>query len=216
MTALASLLATLTALLSMVGGSVAGTPVVGVVVSPVAGTASSPGGWSLVPRPRVVRGFDPPQSTWGAGHRGVDLLGRLGQSVHAARAGRVTFAGTLAGRGVLVVDHGDVRTTYEPVTARVRVGDRVRQGQRIGTLQLGGSHCFPRACLRWGLLRGRTYLDPLMLVGGGPVRLLPLTGSPPGSTGQSAARPSAARFSFVVPQVGARSGARLAARIGGE
>ena len=35
-------------------------------------------------------------------------------------------------------------------------------------------HCLPRACLHWGWLRGETYLDPLRLVGGGPVRLLPL------------------------------------------
>ena len=36
----------------------------------------------------------------------------------------------------------------------------------------------PAACLHWGLIEGdgdaRTYLDPLSLVGGGPVRLLPL------------------------------------------
>ena len=44
----------------------------------------------------------------------------------------------------------------------------------MGTLELPGSHCFPRACLHWGWLEGETYLDPLRLVGAGPVRLLPL------------------------------------------
>jgi murein DD-endopeptidase MepM/ murein hydrolase activator NlpD len=134
------------------------------------------GVWPLDPRPPVVRGFDPPASPWGAGHRGVDLLGHVGQQVHAARAGTITWAGTLAGRGVVVVDHGDERTTYEPVSSTVSVGDRVGAGAVIGTLQLGMSHCFPRACLHWGLIRGHTYLDPLVLVGGGPVRLLPLAG----------------------------------------
>jgi murein DD-endopeptidase MepM/ murein hydrolase activator NlpD len=137
------------------------------------------GVWPLVPRPPVVRGFHPPASAWGAGHRGVDLLGHAGQQVHAARAGTITWASTLAGRGVVVVDHGGERTTYEPVAASVAVGDRVAAGAVIGTLQRGLSHCFPRTCLHWGLLRGRTYLDPLVLVGGGPVRLLPLTGLPP-------------------------------------
>jgi murein DD-endopeptidase MepM/ murein hydrolase activator NlpD len=132
------------------------------------------GVWPLQPAPRVVRAFDPPDSTWGAGHRGVDLAGTPGQVVHSALAGRVTFAADLAGRGVVVVDHGATRTTYEPVAARIRVGDVVARGQPIGTLELAGSHCFPAACLHWGWRRGATYLDPLLLVGGGPIVLLPL------------------------------------------
>jgi murein DD-endopeptidase MepM/ murein hydrolase activator NlpD len=132
--------------------------------------------WPLVPRPVVVAPFDPPSSTWGAGHRGVDLLGRPGQVVHAAAAGTVTFAAPLAGRGVVVVDHGGTRTTYEPVRASVRVGEHVAEGQPLGRLEVAMSHCFPRACLHWGLLRGGTYLDPLTLVGAGPVRLLPWSG----------------------------------------
>ncbi len=132
--------------------------------------------WPLDPQPEVVSGFDPPTSTWGAGHRGVDLLGSPGQPVRAARAGTVTFAGRLAGRGVVVVSHGATRTTYEPVAASVPVGDHVDAGTRIGRLELLGSHCLPRACLHWGLLEGERYLDPLTLVGGGPVRLLPWLG----------------------------------------
>jgi hypothetical protein len=56
----------------------------------------------------------------------------------------------------------------------VAVGDLVDGGGPIGSLQLPGSHCFPRACLHWGWIAGTTYLDPLRLVGAGPVRLLPL------------------------------------------
>ena len=133
-----------------------------------------PAVWPLTPRPEVVTPFDPPSSPWGAGHRGVDLLGRPGQAVLSALPGTVTFAGTLAGRGVVVVDHGALRTTYEPVEASVPVGSAVPAGGVIGTLQSGGSHCFPRACLHWGLLAGERYLDPLSLLGPSPVRLLPL------------------------------------------
>jgi murein DD-endopeptidase MepM/ murein hydrolase activator NlpD len=134
------------------------------------------GVWPLEPEPEVVEGFDPPDSPYGAGHRGVDLAGSPGQAVRSALPGRVTFAGSLAGRGVVVVDHGPTRTTYEPVAAAVSVGDRVAAGDRIGTLQLPGSHCFPLACLHWGWIRNAddVYLDPLRLVGAGPVRLLPL------------------------------------------
>jgi murein DD-endopeptidase MepM/ murein hydrolase activator NlpD len=136
--------------------------------------AVTTGVWPLDPRPEVVAGFDPPTTAYGAGHRGVDLAGTTGQPVRAALDGVVTYAGLLAGRGVVVVSHGVTRTTYEPVDATVRVGDRVRAGQVIGRLAWTGSHCRPAACLHWGLLRGDTYLDPLSLVGAGPVRLLPL------------------------------------------
>jgi hypothetical protein len=81
---------------------------------------------------------------------------------------------------VVVVDHGSTRTTYEPVDATVAVGDTVPAGGTLGRLQLFGSHCFPAACLHWGLIEGRDhYLDPLTLVGAGPVRLLPPDGPAP-------------------------------------
>lgn len=136
------------------------------------------GVWPLSPTPDVVDRFDPPDDPWGSGHRGVDLAGRAGQLVRTALPGRVAYVGRIAGRGVVTVAHrgaaGGTRTTYEPVAATVPVGDRVAPGDVLGRLQLVGSHCFPAACLHWGWLRGTTYLDPLRLVGGGPVRLLPL------------------------------------------
>jgi murein DD-endopeptidase MepM/ murein hydrolase activator NlpD len=161
-TALASLL--LTSTLGLSGSARADT-----VPAP-----ARDGAWPLSPRPPIAEGFDPPATTWGAGHRGVDLLGHAGQSVHSALAGTVTFAAPLAGRGVVVVDHGGVRTTYEPVSARVVVGQQVARGAVLGTLQRSSSHCLPQACLHWGLLSGERYLNPLTLVGAGPVRLLPL------------------------------------------
>jgi murein DD-endopeptidase MepM/ murein hydrolase activator NlpD len=139
--------------------------------------------WPLRPGPdQVVHSFDAPEDRWDAGHRGVDLLGTFGESVRAAGTGLVAYAGLLAGRGVVTITHGALRTTYEPVTPTVHVGDRVRAGGVIATLDLLGGHCLPRACLHWGLLRGSTYLDPLSLVGAGPVRLLPLTGVPAASS----------------------------------
>ncbi|MFZ0530373.1 MAG: peptidoglycan DD-metalloendopeptidase family protein, partial [Propionicimonas sp.] len=84
----------------------------------------------------------------------------------------VTFAGTLAGRGVVVVSHGDLRTTYLPVDAAVTVGTSVAAGQRIGDL-VGGHPCPGGTCLHWGLKRGADYLDPLSLLGEAALRLLP-------------------------------------------
>ncbi len=133
------------------------------------------GSWPLRPKPNVRAGFDPPASRWGAGHRGVDLAGAPAAAVRTALAGTVTFAGRIAGRGVVVVSHGRARTTHEPVAAVVTIGDQVSAGAVIGRLELSGSHCFPGWCLHWGLIEGRDhYLDPLTLVGATPVRLLPL------------------------------------------
>lgn len=133
------------------------------------------GTWPLSPEPAVVKPFDPPAERWLPGHRGVDLAGRVGQPVRSALPGTVRWAGRLAGRGIVVVSHGDTRTTYEPVTASLAVGTPVEAGAVIGTLERLGSHCLPAACLHWGWLRGDAYLNPLLLVGGLlPVRLLPL------------------------------------------
>jgi murein DD-endopeptidase MepM/ murein hydrolase activator NlpD len=165
------------ATLTMAGALVAGPhapPAVRATAPPASSRATARGVWPLPPPHPVRRGFEPPSTTWGAGHRGVDLGGESGMKVVSALAGTVTFAGVLAGRGVVVVDHGEIRTTYEPVTASVTVGDSVPRGGVIGHLALAGSHCFPEACLHWGLIRGATYLDPLTLVGGGPIRLLPM------------------------------------------
>ena len=143
-----------------------------------AATAAPDWRWPLEPRPPVVAFFDAPDGPYAAGHRGVDLLGFAGQPVTSVAAGHVTFAGSVAGRGVVVVDHGGVRSTYEPVVARVRAGDRIEAGQRLGTLTGTASHCLPSACLHLGAKTVDGYLDPLRLLGGGPIRLKPLAGDP--------------------------------------
>lgn len=151
--------------------------------------------WPLQPRPEVLRGFKLPAKPWLPGHRGVDLAGRPGQPVLAATPGTITYAGPLAGRGVITISTGPRRTTYEPVVPSVTVGTSVRTGAVIGRLSAAGSHCLPRTCLHWGLLQGKQYLNPLALVPNRPVRLLPLTGqqaqpadaqSPPPPTARAA------------------------------
>ncbi|MFA7265470.1 MAG: M23 family metallopeptidase [Candidatus Nanopelagicales bacterium] len=112
--------------------------------------------------PPVVAGFDPPSKPWLAGHRGVDLAASIGTPIRAAGAGTITFAGQIAGRGVVTLTHGELRTTYEPVDATVGYGQRVAPGTVIGTVGIGG-HCSV-TCVHWGLLRGDEYLDPLLLL----------------------------------------------------
>ncbi|MFB6932078.1 M23 family metallopeptidase [Streptomyces chartreusis] len=143
--------------------------------------------WPVGVRPKILRGWEPPATTYGRGHRGVDLAAPAGTPVRAVAAGRVSFAGRVAGKGVVSVElpgAGDppLRTTYEPVLAKVQKGDEVEAGEVVGTVEATGSHC-TESCVHWGLRRADTYLDPLTLLPpwllrSGPSRLLPVLGVP--------------------------------------
>lgn len=130
----------------------------------------------LVPAPAITRGFEPPPHNWLPGHRGVDLQARDGQSVFAPTNGLVVYVSNLAGRGVVVIKHGHLRTTYEPVYSKLAIGDFVFRGDQIGRLECGVSHCCQAGqvrCLHWGSLKERQYLNPLSKVDV-HVRLLPI------------------------------------------
>ncbi|MCT9009971.1 murein hydrolase activator EnvC family protein [Streptomyces rhizosphaerihabitans] len=159
-------------------------------VSPPAADPSVPAlarVWPVGVRPFVVRGWEPPATAYSRGHRGVDLAAVPGAPVRAVAPGRVSFAGRVAGRGVVSVELSGtgappLRTTYGPVRASVRKGDEVLAGEVLGALEAADGHCGPTACLHWGLLRGTAYLNPLSLLppwllNTGPSRLLPLNPS---------------------------------------
>jgi murein DD-endopeptidase MepM/ murein hydrolase activator NlpD len=93
--------------------------------------------------------------------------------------GQVIFAGSVAGVGVVTVDHGGERSTYQPVDPAVRRGDVVEAGDLIGHLRGAGSHC-ATICLHLGRLESDVYLDPLdRLAVASHVRLVDPDGSPP-------------------------------------
>lgn len=162
--------------------TILGTLLLGVLLGLAPPAAAGPeqpdGTWPLAPEPEVLRAFEPPPGPYASGHRGVDLAGHPGQAVLAALPGTVGFAGSIGGKPVVTVRHGGRRTTYEPVVASVERGQSVAAGDVLGRLTTVDSHCFPTACLHWGLVvgegDGEEYVDPLTLVGSGPVRLLPL------------------------------------------
>ncbi|MGI5194543.1 M23 family metallopeptidase [Streptomyces sp. CA-288835] len=172
----------------------AGAPAPGVANGPAPPGADAPvpavgRAWPVGVRPPVTRGWDPPTTEYGRGHRGVDLAAPPGTAVRAIAPGRISFAGRVAGRGVLSIEldsTGDppLRTTYEPVRATAKKGDEVAPGDIVGVVEPTGSHC-QASCLHWGLLRADTYLDPLSLLPPGllrrgPSRLLPVIGVPEG------------------------------------
>lgn len=147
---------------------------------------SSFGAWiAPLPTPvQVTRDFTPPSQRWLAGHRGVDLKAPIGAPVRSAGPGRIVYAGDLAGRPVVSIQHAPgVRTTYEPVTANVSIGDPVRVGQRIGRIAPDDDH---DSVLHWGLKVRGIYVNPLRLIAGAVI-LKPSDG--PGQRPRVIARP---------------------------
>ncbi|MEU7777360.1 murein hydrolase activator EnvC family protein [Micromonospora sp. SD19] len=183
--------------LAVLGAAVPGqppTPTVPVAALTVPVADPAPTGrfrWPVDGPPRLVRRFDPPPRPWLPGHRGVDLAAPAAAVIRSAGAGTVLFAGPVAGRPVVTVGHPDgLRTTYEPVQPAVHPGQPVGAGAPLGELLPGHPGCPVEACLHWGLRRGDDYLDPLALLGLGPVRLLPVGPVSAGRAVPAAVRPA--------------------------
>ncbi len=121
-----------------------GAPVVALVVLliggvlPVAAAASEPIRYQppVGPPDAVLIGhFRPPPNPYASGDRGVDYATVAGTPVQASAAGRVLFAGPVAGTLAVTILHPDsLRTSYSFLaTVAVSIGDQVAQGQVIGT-----------------------------------------------------------------------------------
>ncbi|WP_068251422.1 murein hydrolase activator EnvC family protein [Janibacter corallicola] len=135
-----------------------------IAVTAPAGTSTPQWSWPVGggDHPWVAAPFRAPESTWGAGHRGIDLGTRTGAVVRAVADGRVTHRGRIAGRGTITLLHeSGIRSTYEPVDSRLSVGDRVQEGQVIGRIGDEDGHCEPKVCLHLGAKVDEGYRDPL-------------------------------------------------------
>ncbi|MEW9555237.1 peptidoglycan DD-metalloendopeptidase family protein [Nonomuraea sp. NPDC050783] len=155
--------------------------------------------WPLDGHPRVLRHFTPPPEPWLAGHRGIDLAASPSARVLAAGPGTIRFAGPVGGKGVVAIDHANgLRTTYLPVTASVKRGQLITSGAEVGLLQPIGHHHCQESCLHWGLIRDSRYVNPLLLLGQAPIRLLPFW---PAST-SALALPQTALPQTALPQTG--------------
>ena len=155
------------------------------------GNRSAPAPWGRVPALRmpvvgtVVRGFEEPAGQYGPGHRGIDLAAPVGERVAAPAAGRVVFAGPVAGRGwvSLLVASGVVVTVGPLLQTATAVGPSARAldpvvvvGRRVRALdplgRLGPGHA---GSLHLSLRIDGVYVDPLpYLVDRPRPRLAPL------------------------------------------
>lgn len=129
--------------------------------------------WPAAAAGQVAVGYRPPVDApvvdpfhvgprdWNAGNRGLEYATEPGSPVAASAPGEVVFAGPVAGGLHVVVLHADgLRTSYSFLrTISVHRGDRVRQGQRVGTAA---------DRFHFGARAGEAYLDPAKLFGDGP------------------------------------------------
>ena len=116
----------------------------------------------------VTRPFDPPPQPWLSGHRGVDLRLTVGKPVFSPTDGTVIYAGTVVNRNLVSIEHGEFRTSLEPVKPAVAVGQYVERGEMIGYLEASDMH----DGLHWGVRLNQVYVDPLTLLIG-PIVLKP-------------------------------------------
>lgn len=143
------------------------------IIGPSAASAYVDPTTGLPSATNVTRRAQIPDKNWLPGHRGVDLATRTGQDIVAAEDGVVAFTGVVAGVPVVSVDHADgIRTTYQPVHATVRAGDKVKEGEPIGRMAPPSSD---HAGLHWGARTGEDiYINPLSLLDAPQIRLKPV------------------------------------------
>lgn len=139
--------------------------------SAVSGESREPWRWPVPPPILVVSPFRAPPTPYAAGHRGIDIEVEPGAVVAAPADGVVSFAGSVAGRGVVSIDHGaGVVSAIEPVDGVVAAGTAVAAGDAIGTVASGG-HCEAR-CVHFGVRVHGEYVSPFLFLGGLPRAVL--------------------------------------------
>ena len=145
----------------------------------------------------VLRPFIAPPTPYGAGHRGIDVLA-TSTTLLAPADGTVRFAGMVAGRPVLSIDHGGgVISSAEPVASDLVAGVAVARGDPIGVVLVG--HC-ERHCVHFGVRVDGEYVNPLTWLGGAVWPVLLPTRHPANAVSQSgvASAPVAADAPVVV------------------
>ncbi|MFS0732829.1 M23 family metallopeptidase [Microbacterium sp. 1P10UB] len=122
-------------------------------------------GWVWPAEPfRLVRPFVAPAHEYGPGHRGIDLDLSGGEALKAPADGVVAFSGSVAGRGILTIDHGGgLVTTLEPVASELVPGAVVARGDRVATLAAGGHAT--AGTVHLGVRLDGQYINPLLLLG---------------------------------------------------
>jgi len=76
------------------------------------------GAWAWPVQGPVIRGFAPPDTPFGAGHRGIDIAAAPGTPILAPEAGTVSFAGRVGGELFVTIVHGGgLSSTYSWISS---------------------------------------------------------------------------------------------------
>jgi murein DD-endopeptidase MepM/ murein hydrolase activator NlpD len=111
----------------------------------------APVNYSRISSRFTKRRFHPVQKRWKA-HKGTDYAAGYGTPIVATANGTVTKSGYTGGNGnyVKIKHSGTYSTQYLHMTKRkVKVGQRVKQGQIIGTVGSTGLATGPHVCYRF-------------------------------------------------------------------
>lgn len=127
--------------------------------------------YPLTTRYPIGESFQKPQSRYGAGHRGLDILAPPGTEALAPQSGTVHFVGTVAHKPVITI-RVDSQTLYtlEPVSSDLVQGERVDRSAPLGVVDVGG-HC-AASCVHLGVRINEEYVNPLRFFSERP-KLLP-------------------------------------------
>jgi murein DD-endopeptidase MepM/ murein hydrolase activator NlpD len=109
------------------------------------------GSWVWPVEGPVIRGFDPPETPYGTGHRGLDIAVAPGTVIAAPQSGIVSFSGKVGGELFITIDHGGQLSS---------TCSWVSRGQPIGTTGAGHpDSTVPH--LHFGVRLAGVYVDPL-------------------------------------------------------
>lgn len=112
---------------------------------------------------QIERVFMQPNSDWGAGHRGIDLVAKAGAELTSPTEARIKFAGLVFGRPVITLLTPDnLVLEFEPACLKPpsSVGDHLEEGDVFATFCSAelSTHCND-PCLHWGVRAGEGYLS---------------------------------------------------------
>lgn len=134
---------------------------VAVTESPPVDSALYPYRWQWPIKGKVITSF----SSASAVHKGIDIKGKLGESVHAANSGKVVYAGSgLVGYGkLLIIKHNEQYLSAYGHNNKllVKEGELVKVGQRIAEVGDTGTHGVK---LHFEIRRDGKPVNPLKLL----------------------------------------------------
>lgn len=134
------------------------TPPVKTTAVVAAGNTTTHSAWQWPTQGPVIHGY----SSTPGGNRGIDIGGKLNQTVVSSAEGKVVYAGSgMAGYGnLIIIKHNDTDLSAYAFNKKIYVkeGDKVSAGQRIASM---GKNDAGQVSLHFEIRRNGKPIDPL-------------------------------------------------------